>query len=104
MTAQPRSPVARAVGHLAELPRLERRIVRCIRLWSGGPEGRERLGREFVTWAGGAAPRLAVVLDDLLKTTVRHARRPLMAHALDCPCAGADECIFARFALRRGGA
>ena len=34
-----------------------------------------------------------------------HARRPLLGHAPDCPCAGADECVFARFvALAAEGA
>ena len=34
-----------------------------------------------------------------------HARRPLMRHAPGCPCAGADECVFARFvALAAEGA
>ena len=37
--------------------------------------------------------------------TARYARRPLLGHAPDCPCAGADECVFARFvALAAEGA
>ena len=43
--------------------------------------------------------------EDLLETTLAHARRPLMRHATGCPCAGADESVFARFvALAAEGA
>ena len=44
MSALPRNPGGAAVGRLAELPPLEARVVRCVRLWSGGPQGRAALG------------------------------------------------------------
>lgn len=105
MSAHPRNPGGAAVGRLAELPPLEARIVRCVRLWSAGPEGRVALGDELARRHGPAAAGLASSLDALLEATVRYARRPLMGHALDCPCAGSDECVFARFvALAAEGA
>jgi hypothetical protein len=105
MSALPRNPGGAAVGRLAELPPLEARVVRCVRLWSGGPQGRAALGDELARRHGNGAVGLARALDDLLGTTVRYARRPLMGHALDCPCAGSDECVFARFvALAAEGA
>jgi hypothetical protein len=97
MSAHPRNPGGAAVGRLSELPPLEARVVRCLRLWSAGPQGRVALGDELVRRHGGRAADLAASLDDLLATTVRYARRPLIGHALDCPCAGSDECVFARF-------
>ena len=44
MSAHARNPGGAAVGRLAELPPLERRVVRCVRLWSAGPQGRTALG------------------------------------------------------------
>ena len=107
MSAQPRHPGAAPVGRLAELPPLERRgdplpaaLVRragraggvCRTSWRRGtatarPRARRRLRRP------GQRPWPA------------HSRRPLMGHAPGCPCAGADECVFARFvALAAEGA
>lgn len=106
MSAQPRHPGAAAVGRLAELPPIERQVIRCLRLWSDGPDGAEALHREL---AGRHAPRQAARLvadfGELMRTTAGHARRPLLGHAPDCPCAGGDECVFARFvALAAEGA
>jgi hypothetical protein len=98
MTAQSRHPGAAPVGRITELPPLERMVIRCLRLWSAGPDGRRVLELELARRHGGpAAQRLADAIGELLLLSVRHARRPLLGHALDCPCAGADECVFARF-------
>ena len=40
---------------------------------------------------------LAADFDDLVRAMAGHSRRPLMGHSPGCPCAGADECVFARF-------
>ena len=96
---------AAPVGRLAELPPLERQVIRLLRLWSAGVEGREKALHELRAQHGGASDGLAVRFSDLLLLTVRHARRPLLAHAPGCPCAGADECVLARFvALAAEGA
>lgn len=94
----PRHPGAAAVGRLAELPPLERQVIRCLRFWCSGPDGYGALGRELRQRLGaGAADQVAERLSELLHVTACHARRPLVGHALDCPCAGGDECVFARF-------
>jgi hypothetical protein len=102
----PRHPGAAAVGHLAELPPLERQVIRCLRFWCAGPNGQAALGRELAQRMGRrAAERVTAHLDELLQVTASHARRPLMGHDLDCLCAGGDECVFARFvALAAEGA
>ena len=84
------APVARLDG----LPPLERRVICCLRLWCAGIEG-ERAVRWEVGADGGEA--VAQSFGELLRLTAGSARRPLLGHALDCPCAGSDECIFARF-------
>jgi hypothetical protein len=105
MSVAPRNPGGAAVGRLAELPPLERQVIRCVRLWSAGPGGQRTLQDELAPRYGPAAARLAADLGELLTATVRNARRPLMGHAVDCPCAGSDECVFARFvALAAEGA
>ncbi len=90
----PRHPGAAAVGHVADLPPLERQVIRCLRFWCAGPDGQGALGRELSLRHG---PVLAERLAELLQLTATHARRPLLGHAIDCPCAGGDECVFARF-------
>ena len=89
MTLRGRHPGGAPVARLDGLPPLERRVIRCLRLWCAGPDGE----------------RLAASFGELLQITAGNARRPLLGHALDCPCAGGDECIFARFvALAAEGA
>jgi hypothetical protein len=105
MSAQPRHSGAAPVGYLAELPPLERRVIHCLRLWLR----RAGRSRRHVARAGGAAwrrrPGLAADFGDLVRIMAGHSRRPLMGHAPGCPCAGADECVFARFvALAAEGA
>ena len=98
MSVRPRRAGAAPIAPLAGLRPLERQVVRCVRLWCAGPDGPGVLVRELAARRGEErAGRLARRLDDFLRTTVRHARRPLLAHAPDCPCAGSDECVLARF-------
>lgn len=98
MTRQDRHPGGAPVGRLADLPPLERQVVRCLRLWCSGPEGRSAVRWELARHQDdAAADRLAAAFGELLELTAGHARRPLMGHAIDCPCAGGDECVFARF-------
>ena len=105
MTA-PRHPGAAPVARFADLTPLERRTVRCLRLWCSGPEGRGVARRELAPRHGeAAADRLVADMDALLLAMASGARRPLLGHAPDCPCAGGDECVFARFvALAAEGA
>ena len=106
MSAQPEHLGAAAVGRLTELPPIERQVIRGLRLWCDGPDGADRLRRELAARHGAdAAANLLAAFTELMRLTARHSRRPLLGHALDCPCAGADECVFARFgALAAEGA
>lgn len=94
------------VGRLDELPPLERRVISCLRRWCEGPGGPEAVRRDLVARHGPAiGDRIASDFGELLIVTARHARRPLLGHAPECPCAGGDECVFARFvALAAEGA
>ena len=106
MSRQLRHPGGAAVGRLDDLPPLERQVIRCLRLWCSGPEGRSAVRWELASQRDdAAADRIAADFGELLELTAGHARRPLIGHALDCPCAGGDECVFARFvALAAEGA
>jgi hypothetical protein len=100
-----RQPGATPVGRLAELPPLEREVIRCLRLWCAGPEGPGAVSHELVARHGEAGHALAADLGELIAAMAGHSRRPLVGHAPGCPCAGADECVFARFvALAAEGA
>ena len=106
MSAPTRHPGATPVGRLAELPPLERQVIRCMRLWCAAPQAPDRLRRELAAQRGAAAAEgIAADFGDLMLAVARHARRPMLHHDPDCPCAGADECVFARFvALAAEGA
>jgi hypothetical protein len=103
---EPRHPGAAPVGRLAELPPLEREVIRCLRLWCAGPEGRGAVACELAARHGDGIGRgLAADFGDLVAIMAGHSRRPLVGHAPGCPYAGADECVFARLvALAAEGA
>ncbi len=103
---EPRHSGAAPVGRLAELPPLEREVIRCLRLWCAGPEGPGAVSGALAARHGDAIGRgLAADFGELVATMAGHSRRPLLGHAPGCPCAGADECVFARFvALAAEGA
>ena len=106
MTLRERHPGGEPVARLDGLPPLERRVIRCLRLWCAGPDGERAVRREMARdGARDDGGPLAESFGELLQLTAGNARRPLLGHALDCPCAGSDECIFARFvALAAEGA
>ena len=56
MSAAAAHPGAAPVGRLAELPPLERQVIRCLRLWcAGAGRLRTRLRRELAARHGAAA-------------------------------------------------
>src|SRR6185436_12085878 len=71
-----------------------------------GPDGPDEVHREIAGRLGERSADLVVEeLGELLRLVAGHARRPLLGHAPECPCAGGDECVFARFvALAAEGA
>ena len=97
MTAGERNLGGTPVARLDGLPPLERRVIRCLRLWCAGAEGERAVRCEIARDDADAGDRLARSFGELIRVTAGNARRPLLGHALECPCAGSDECIFARF-------
>jgi hypothetical protein len=97
MTAGTR-PGEAPVARVAELGPLERQVILYLRLWSAGEAGQSAVRGDLAARHGEKAGQaLGDRFAALIETTLRHARRPLMRYALGCPCAGADECVFARF-------
>lgn len=83
---------AASIGQIDDLPPLEQLAVLCLRGLGRGPDLRFFLTRRF-----GAAQGAKVLArcDELAQFLARFARRPLMRHAPDCTCLGADEAVFA---------
>ena len=87
-----------AVGLLDALAPMEAAAVAYLRLWCDGPETRPLVWNDFAVLLGPAQGRGAVgALERLCVLCVRHGRRPLMRHQVDCRCLGADEACFANF-------
>lgn len=88
-------PGGAPVGHIDDLGALEARAVRLLRLWcDAGPGAVEaRLAPDLDPGPARSASR---ALDALLRLCGATGRRPLMRHAAQCACLGADEAWFAR--------
>lgn len=86
------------VGHLAELNAIEAGAVIYWRLWATGPNGQRKTHADFCRVLGQKNGLEAVnALAQIFDICVRHGRRPLMRHDLDCKCLGADESCIANF-------
>jgi len=86
------------VGYLADLGAVEAGAVLCLRLWCDGPEAKALLRNEFARALETPAGRRALrSFETLFELWIRHARRPLMRHAVGCKCLGGDEACFANF-------
>lgn len=79
------SPILR----LCDLPKIERRVIRLLRLWRDGPAGRT----EAQILAGDAA---CLWLDGLLRLLAASAARPLQVAAPGFSSVPGDEAVFAR--------
>jgi len=66
--------------------------IQCIRRWTACPD--QTLG-QLSDHFGAQADRLPQVLAPLVRTLTLYGRRPLMRHAPECPCRGADEAALA---------
>jgi len=89
---------AAPVGYLAELDGIEAASVIYLRLWSDGPEAREKVLNDFSMGLGGDQARNAIKsFHQLCSLCGTHGRRPLMRHSVECKCLGADESCFANF-------
>lgn len=87
-----------SVGHVAELDGIEAASVIYLRLWCDGPEAQEQVWNDFASCLGPDQGRKALKsFGDLCALCSHHGRRPLMRHAVECKCLGADESCFANF-------
>ncbi|MEJ6403252.1 hypothetical protein [Yoonia sp. 2307UL14-13] len=87
-----------AIGYLAELDSVEAASVIYLRLWSNGPNSRCDIWQDIATSLGAErADRALDAFGQLCGLCGRFGRRPLMRHAVECRCLGADEACFATF-------
>ena len=88
---------AAPVGHLAELPDVERGAVLFLRHWCEGDAARAAIARDFALVFGSEqGAELAQAQDQLMRLVLGQARRPLMRHSDGCTCIGGDESAFAQ--------
>lgn len=86
------------VGFLAELGPIEAGAVLYLRLWCDGPDAQAQVWNDFASSLGPKRGREALkAFECLCDVCVRHGRRPLMRHQVNCKCLGADESCFANF-------
>ena len=86
------------VGFVAELDAIEAASVVYLRLWCDGPQSRSLIEADFVEGLGQASGKAAFKsFEDLTRMCIRHGRRPLMHHAVQCKYVGSDEACFANF-------
>lgn len=84
------------VGHISELPALERLAVLHLRQWFSGSEGREAIALNFSkAFAPAAAVHEVNTLARLMDCLIAGQRRAIMRHDLNCACFGGDESAFA---------
>lgn len=89
---------AAPVGHIAELDAIEAGSIIYLRLWSEGPDEKAQVWNDFAKALGPDRGRRALdTFERLCTLCARHGRRPLMRHAINCRCVGADESCFANF-------
>ena len=104
MSNPPKAPRGGApVGHLRDLDPIEAAAVLYFRMWCEGRSVRDRLASDFLSSLGPRYGHDALsAFDGLCDVCVRYGRRPLMRHALDCSCLGADESCFANLIVLAG--
>ena len=91
------NPGGATVASLSALDGAQALAVLLYRDWLDGADGQDRVRDVFVQNLDQGQAAIAIqgwgaLIDELM----RHARRPLMRHALSCPCVGADEAAFAQ--------
>ncbi|MEM6759139.1 MAG: hypothetical protein AAF601_06630 [Pseudomonadota bacterium] len=89
---------AAPVGYLHELDPTEEGAVLCFRRWNAGHRAQAEIWDQFATALGPSAVESALdSLNTVCDLCARHGRRPLVRHAVNCPCLGGDESCFATF-------
>lgn len=83
------------VGHVAELPPLERAALLYFRQWRNGPNGREAVAHAFSqVFTPTRAVQEVNTLAALMAYLSVGQRRPIMGHCTGCACFGGDESAF----------
>ena len=86
------------VGFISELDAIEAASVIYLRLWCNGPDAKAQVWNDFATCLGpDQGSRAIQSFEKLCSLCSQHGRRPLMRHAVQCKCLGADESCFANF-------
>ncbi|MBS1301942.1 hypothetical protein [Loktanella sp. SALINAS62] len=98
MTAHDRKRGGAPVGFVTELDGIEAAAVIYLRLWGDGPDSQAQVWNDLASRLGAEGGRRALEsFESLFSLCIRHGRRPLMRHAVQCKCLGADESCFANF-------
>lgn len=91
------NPGGATVASLRALDDVQVLAVMLMRDGFDGPQGLARVHDAFVEILGkDAGPAAAEHWTGFARFLLAHARRPLMRHALTCPCVGADEAVVAQ--------
>ncbi len=86
------------VGFMAELEAVGAASVIYLRLWCDGPDGQASVSDDLAMGLGlDRGEKAFQSFADLCRLCAQHGRRPLMRHAINCKCLGADEACFANF-------
>lgn len=84
------------VGVLSDLTCIEAAAVRHLRQWFTSPETRLDMHDDVTSLLGPDLTGVAIeAFGQLCTLCVRHGRRPLVRHGMQCACLGADENCFA---------
>ncbi len=85
-------PGAAPVGRVLDLRPLELQIVIYLRLWCTGPRGQAEVWQDLAARLDGPDAAAALrAFERFVQSLLAAARRPLVRHAVDCPCLGGDE-------------
>jgi hypothetical protein len=98
MSAAQKNRGGAPVGFITELGAIEVASVIYLRLWCDGPVSQSLVWNDFARGLGPDQGRKAMQsFEELCRLCVRHGRRPLMRHSVQCKCIGSDESCFANF-------
>jgi len=89
---------AAAVAVIDDFDGLTAAAVIYLRMWCEGPETQTNVMNDLINTLGrGRGHNAVAAFAELCSMCVRHGRRPLCRHGLNCRCVGADEASFAHF-------
>lgn len=89
---------AATVGHLQDYDAITAAAVIYLRMWCDSPETQADFINDMTHTLGSGRGRKAVeAFGELCGMCIRHGRRPLARHSLNCKCVGADEASFGHF-------